>query len=163
MTLVREKAMISANRPLLYSLAVIGLIVAGCGGTDESENAAGDSSRQPNDTPQPANTVAADAPTGAIDSALAAEGQQLFTSRGCTGCHRVGGGRFTGPDLLGVDERRDYGWVVAMITNPDSMIRNDETARALFQEYMTPMANLGVTREQARAIYEFLRSENQNQ
>ena len=46
-----------------------------------------------------------------------------------------------------------------MITKPDSMIKADSTARQLFAEYMTPMLNLGVTREEARAVYEYLRGE----
>jgi hypothetical protein len=50
-----------------------------------------------------------------------------------------------------------------MIINPDSMIKEDPTARQLFAEYMTPMLNVGVTPEEARAIYEFLRRDSEGQ
>jgi mono/diheme cytochrome c family protein len=95
---------------------------------------------------------------GEVDASLAARGEQLFTAKGCIGCHTVGGGRLTGPDLQGVTERRSYDWIVAMITNPDSMLRVDPVAKQLLGEYMTPMLNTNTTREEARAIYEYLRS-----
>lgn len=114
--------------------------------------------REAGTPPQQQDTAVAErAPTGPVDAALAARGEQLFQTKGCIGCHTIGGGRLTGPDLDGVTERRDYGWIVAMVTNPDSMLRADSTARHLFAEYMTPMMTVGVTPEEARAIYEHLR------
>lgn len=107
--------------------------------------------------PPPAASAAQPAPTGAVDEALVATGEQLFQSKGCLGCHTIGGGRLTGPDLAGVTTRREYGWIVAMVTNPDSMLREDPVARELFAEYMTPMLSVGATPDDARAIYEFLR------
>jgi len=65
-----------------------------------------------------------------------------------------------GPDLSEVTERREFGWILSMIQNPDSMIRADSLARQLFAEYMTPMANQGITAEEARALYEYLRRED---
>jgi len=94
-------------------------------------------------------------------AALATAGEGLFVSKGCIGCHTIGRGRLTGPDLKGVTERREAGWIVAMMTNPDSMLKNDVTARQLFAEYMTPMLNMGVTPEDARALYEYLRAQQQ--
>ena len=96
----------------------------------------------------------AGAPTGPLP------GEAIFQSH-CIGCHTFGEGRLTGPDLQGVVERREYGWIMAMVTNPDSMLREDATARQLFAEYMTPMVNMGVTRDEARALYEYLRSRSE--
>ncbi|GBD31693.1 hypothetical protein HRbin33_00652 [bacterium HR33] len=98
------------------------------------------------------------APPQGGDASLAAQGEQLFAAKGCIGCHTIGGGRLTGPDLQGVTERRSYDWIVAMITNPDSMLRVDPVAKQLLSEYMTPMLNTNTTREEARAIYEYLKS-----
>ncbi len=100
---------------------------------------------------------AEEAPSGPIDAELASRGQALFQSAGCQACHTVGGGRLVGPDLAEVTERRSYQFVMGMIVNPDSMLTNNETARALLAEYMTPMSNQGVTRDEARALYEYLR------
>ncbi len=102
----------------------------------------------------------ADGPGGPIDPALAARGEQLFTAKGCTACHTIGGGRLVGPDLAGVSARRDFPFIIGMITNPDSMITNDTTAKALLAEYLTPMANQEVSLEEARALFEYFRSKD---
>jgi len=115
---------------------------------------------------QPAAEAAAPAPPaqvpqGELNPELAARGEGLFQSKGCIGCHTIGGGRLTGPDLQGVTQRREAFWILSMVTNPDSMIKNDSTAHRLFAEYMTPMLNLSVTPDEAQALYEFLRSKAQ--
>lgn len=127
--------------------------VAGCSGADRGAPA-----EQSGGEPQQAAAAPADVPpSGSIDQSLAADGEKLFQNKGCVGCHTIGGGRLSGPDLMGVTERREYGWIMAMVTNPDSMLKTDTTARKMLQEYMTPMMNMGVTRSEARAIYEHLR------
>jgi cytochrome c2 len=98
-----------------------------------------------------------EAPTGAVDAALAREGETAFQQKGCIGCHTVGGGQLTGPDLEGVTERRSYEWFMAMVLKPDSMLQNDDAAKQMLAEYMTPMVYMGTTEQEARAIYEFLR------
>ncbi len=100
-------------------------------------------------------------PTGEINAELARRGESLFESKGCIGCHTVGGGRLTGPDLQGVTERRSLDWFVAIVINPDSMLREDPAARELFAEYMTPMLSLGATHDEAGALFEYLRRESQ--
>lgn len=94
------------------------------------------------------------------DPALAERGQSLMQSKGCVACHTMGGGRLVGPDLAGVTERRDDAFIVAMITNPDSMLVNNETARQMLAEYFTPMANQGVTRDEARAFLAYFKRED---
>jgi mono/diheme cytochrome c family protein len=137
------------------SLALL-LALAGCGGQRSGE--AAEETRGVATGARP-NAAAESPPTGPVNEALADQGEQLFQTRGCIGCHTIGGGRLTGPDLEGVVQRREYAWIVAMMTNPDSMLREDATARQLFAEYMTPMMNVGVSRGEARALYEYLRHE----
>lgn len=96
-------------------------------------------------------------PTGEVDAALASEGETAFQQKGCVGCHTVGGGKLTGPDLEGVTDRRSYEWFTAMVLKPDSMLQNDEAAKQMLAEYMTPMVYMGTTEQEARAIFEFLR------
>ena len=109
----------------------------------------------------PASEAIVVIPTGEINAEIAGRGELLFQSKGCIGCHTVGGGRLTGPDLQGVTERRSLDWFVAMVIDPDSMLREDPAARELFAEYMTPMMNIGVIADEAAALYEYLRRESQ--
>lgn len=72
------------------------------------------------------------------------KGEQIFAGKGCVACHKVGGGKLVGPDLKGVLSRRDEVWVKKMILRPDVMLKEDETARKLLAEHMTPMPNQAV-------------------
>lgn len=95
-----------------------------------------------------------------LDPALAERGQSLLQSKGCIACHTVGGGRLVGPDLAGVTQRRDDAFIIGMITNPDSMLANNETAKKLLAEYFTPMANQGVSRDEALAFLAYFKRED---
>ena len=138
----------------LFACALLATIAgAGCTGNAQP----GSAQERSGDQNEPSPSAAEAPPSGPVDQEMVQRGAQLFQSKGCIGCHTIGKGRLTGPDLSGVTERRDYTWIMAMVINPDSMLKNDATARKLFAEYMTPMMNVGVTQEEARAIYEYLR------
>jgi len=139
------------------SALAIAVWMMGCG---SDERPAQEAPAVAHESPTPSAPTAA--PQGPVNQDRAAQGQQLFQIKGCLGCHTIGGGRLTGPDLEGVSERREFEWVIAMITNPDSMLREDPVAQQLFAEYMTPMLGVGVTSDEAAAIFEFLRSNTQD-
>ena len=61
-----------------------------------------------------------------------------------------------GPNLAGVTERRDIGWIRAMISHPDSMLEADTTAARLYGEYGVRMLNVGADDAEVRALLEFL-------
>jgi cytochrome c len=96
----------------------------------------------------------------AIDQALGAEGEAVFTQM-CTACHKMDK-RHVGPALGGVLNRRNPAWVMNMILNPEAMVKDDPTAKQLFAEYLSPMANQNLTQEQARAVLEYFRLYDQN-
>jgi mono/diheme cytochrome c family protein len=139
------------------ALLIAFALCIGCSG----EGAEGEGSTVETAQPAPEDPPSSGQPTGNVDAELADRGQSLFQSKGCIGCHTIGSGRLTGPDLMGVVERREFDWIIAMMTNPDSMVKEDPVARQLFAEYMTPMLNMGVNTDDARAIYEFLRRDGQ--
>nr|AWJ66271.1 multicopper oxidase [uncultured bacterium] len=90
-----------------------------------------------------------------LDAELVGQGEEVFTTF-CSACHKFEE-RYVGPDLAGVTVRRAPEWIMNMIINPDVMVMEDDTAYELFAEYMTPMANQGMSEEQARALLEFFR------
>ncbi len=129
---------------------VAGVLILAC----DNDNTAADAAEAPGATIERAMTSSDGLPSR--NPALASQGESLFTARACVSCHTVGGGRLVGPDLEGVTARRSRQWVVAMMLNPDSMLRADTTARRLLGEYMTPMVNQGLSSDDAVALYEYL-------
>ena len=128
------------------------LLLAACGGE-------GAVPRAEEEAEAPAAELPVSPPSGPVDPVLVARGDSLFTAKGCVACHTFGGGKLVGPDLAGLTERRSFAWTFHMVTNPDSMLRNDSTAKALLAEYFTPMTDVGVTPEQFRALWEHMRAE----
>ncbi len=91
-----------------------------------------------------------------IDKAMSKKGKALFTTK-CSACHKIDE-RYAGPALKDVTKRRAPEWIMNMMLNPAEMIEKNETAAALFGEYLIPMTFQNVTKEEARLILEFFRS-----
>lgn len=132
---------------MLLKLKVLDLVfplfaflLFGCGG---GESSGGD------------YTVVKDVKVGAFDAQLAAKGEQIFKMK-CTACHQYDK-RLVGPPLREVVKRRSADYIISMIIAPEAMQANNDTVKALVQQYMTKMTNQNVTQEEARAIYEHLR------
>jgi cytochrome c len=94
---------------------------------------------------------------GPIDKEMAEEGKELFTTK-CSACHKMGE-RYVGPPLGEVTVRRAPAFIMNQILNPDGMYTKHPVVRQLLGEYMTQMPNLGLTRDQARAVLEYLRTQ----
>ncbi|MEM9647658.1 MAG: cytochrome c [Bacteroidota bacterium] len=92
-----------------------------------------------------------------VDPALANQGKAVYDQM-CLACHRVGK-KFIGPAPDGILERRTPEWVMNMILNPEGMVKEDPLAKDLLIEFNgSPMANQGLTEEQARAVLEYFRT-----
>lgn len=113
------------------------VLAIGCG-KKEGEAGGGDKADGPESITVPDITVS----TKPEDIA---KGEQVFAAKGCTACHKVGGGKLVGPDLQGVTARRSIKWIEKQILKPEVMAQEDETAKALLKQYMTPMANQNVS------------------
>ena len=96
----------------------------------------------------------------AVDQTLAASGQSIFEGK-CSACHQLSARKVVGPGLAGVTEKRKPEWVMNMIINPEEMTKKDPTAKRLLAEHLTQMTNQNVNEEDARAILEFLRQNDQ--
>jgi cytochrome c len=93
---------------------------------------------------------------GPVDAALATKGQAVFEGK-CSACHKAGE-RYVGPALGGVTERRSPAFVMNMALNPEGMYTKHPEVRKLLGEYMTQMPNQQLTRDDARAVLEYLRT-----
>ena len=89
------------------------------------------------------------------DPAVIKNGEDLFNSKGCVACHRMDM-KLVGPALGGVAERRTVKWMARMIQHPEMMLEKDPVAKQLLATHFTPMANQGVTPEEAKAIISYL-------
>ena len=92
-----------------------------------------------------------------VDDAMAAKGKEVYDQM-CLACHRIGK-KFIGPAPNNILERRTPEWVMNMILNPDQMVKEDPLAKDLLIEFNgSPMANQGLTEEQARTVLEYFRT-----
>lgn len=91
-----------------------------------------------------------------IDQAMADAGKQTFNTL-CIACHKMDS-RFVGPALKGILDIRSPEWVMNMIINPIEMVQKDPIGIQLLKEYKAPMADLGLTEQQAREVVEYFRT-----
>ena len=62
------------------------------------------------------------------------EGKQLF-EKNCTICHKIGGGKLVGPELMGVTQRREKAWLAKFIKNSKELIdAGDPIAVKVYEE-----------------------------
>jgi len=92
----------------------------------------------------------------------AKEGETIFKAN-CSSCHKVFG-KFLGPELAGVNERRDEAWLLKWIHNAPAMIAaGDPTALELDAQYptaaMTAFPQLG--EDQIKSILAYVKAEEE--
>lgn len=91
-----------------------------------------------------------------IDQDMVAQGKMVYDGM-CTMCHMVDK-KFVGPPINNILERRTPEWIMNMILNPEVMLKEDELAKKLLVEFNnTVMINQYISKEDARAIVEYLR------
>jgi mono/diheme cytochrome c family protein len=93
-----------------------------------------------------------------------APGPARFFAQSCAGCHSIGGGALTGPDLKDVARRQDRDWLVRYILNPKGVLDSgDPSARQLVAESRGVVMPhpFGMTRERAEAVLDFIEAESQ--
>jgi protein SCO1 len=84
-------------------------------------------------------------------------GEFMFRNA-CAACHTIGGGDRMGPDLAGVNQRRDSEWLEKFIVAPERMrATGDPTALALDARFPgVTMPNLHLARDEVRDILDFI-------
>lgn len=92
-----------------------------------------------------------------IDQDMVAHGMEVYNKM-CIACHKVNK-KFIGPAPTGILKKRSPEWVMNMILNPEVMVKEDPLAKDLLMEFNgAPMANQGLSEEDARAILEYFRT-----
>ncbi len=93
---------------------------------------------------------------GPIDKKLVEEGKSQFEQK-CMSCHRLDS-RLVGPALEDVTNNRSPEFIMNMMLNSSVMTEKDPVAKKLLDEYHIPMVVPGISKHQARAVLEYLRS-----
>ena len=106
----------------------------------------------------PAAAATAAEPAAPASAGDPVHGKELFTTKTCNACHQMDA-KVVGPPLRGVVAKRGEEWVIRMIKSPDTMVKEDPAAKALLDEYKTPMPNLQLADEEVHAIVAYLKSE----
>jgi Cytochrome c. len=143
-------------KKMISILLLVGLLVS-CGGKKEETSTPSKTETQVQKVDL--SQISEDWP--ALNEELASKGEKLFAQKGCNACHTVTDQKLVGPGLKGLNGRAGYRWSLAIILNPDSMLKNDERAKQLLKEYGTPMTNQNVTLEEAEAILHYILKNSQ--
>lgn len=152
------------TKVILLLATILGGTLTSCGGSDGGETKSNQKPAEPIYTPKPkvsqfgVGPIKEEVKLAALDPKLAEEGEAVFTQM-CTACHKMDK-RHVGPPLGEVVDRRNPAWIMNMILNPENMVKEDPIAKQLLGEYLSPMANQNLTKEQARAVLEYFRKYN---
>lgn len=76
----------------------------------------------------------------------------------CQSCHRLNDEKMVGPGWKGITKKRKPEWIMNMITNVDMMLEEDPEAQKSLEQCLVRMPNQNVSKEDARKILEFMRS-----
>lgn len=150
---------------LVRGLLLAALVAAmGCGGSKSADEGKDEASASTGGSGASASASKFDKGPRAGESAaneeLAERGEKLFQEKGCSACHAFGK-RSAGPDLAGVSMRRTSLWMENQILHPDVMVKEDPISRAMFGEFALQMPNQGLTPEEAKAVIEYFKHQDQ--
>lgn len=144
------------------------LLVAGCGGAENGENQASAEKETGGLTEfelehgvGPVDEVVT---VGEIDMEKVELGKEIFRTK-CSACHKMDQD-YVGPPLGNVLEERTPTYVMNMILNPVEMTKKHPVAKKMLAQYMNQMTFQNVSKEEARAIVEYLatvQTESDNQ
>ena len=91
-----------------------------------------------------------------IDPAAAQWGEYVWRNRQCHGCHELGRDQSTGPNLVGVTNRRSVEWLRSWFKNPAEMTSSDSIGMALKKKYGSQMPNLDLKPRDIEGLINYL-------
>ena len=95
--------------------------------------------------------------TTPLNQQWVSDGKGIYDVK-CQSCHKLTEDRIVGPGWKGVTQRRKPHWIMNMITNVDMMLEKDPEAQKLLEQCLVRMPNQNISKDQARHLLEFMRS-----
>jgi len=95
--------------------------------------------------------------TNPLNAQWVKEGKGIYDLK-CQSCHKLTNEKLVGPGWLGVTKKRTPDWIMNMITNVDIMLEKDPEAQKLLEECLVRMPNQNLSKDEARRVIEFQRS-----
>ena len=92
-----------------------------------------------------------------LDQAMVSTGKKTYELK-CQSCHRLTEEKLVGPGWKDVTKKRKPLWIMNMITNVDMMLETDAEAQKLLEQCMVRMPYQNITKDDARMVLEFMRS-----
>jgi mono/diheme cytochrome c family protein len=114
-------------------------------------------------TVAPVSVAPAPPPPPKVVKRSTAPGAAEFFGQNCAGCHTIGAGSLTGPDLKNVTTRKDRDWLISYLQNPKAAFDSgDEYALHLLAEArgVVMPKPFGMNREKAESVLEMIEAES---
>ena len=144
---------------LALLLSLFALTSCGDGGSNSNEEASSTATTNTSDQEVHGNEVKPSdvTITTPLNQEWVTDGKGIYDVK-CQGCHKLSDERVVGPGWKGVTERREPHWIMNMITNVDMMLEKDPEAQKLLEQCLVRMPDQNLSRDQARHVLEFMRS-----
>ena len=92
-----------------------------------------------------------------IDSKLVAQGKNIFNTK-CAPCHQMDN-RLVGPPLRNITKKNTPVFIMNYLLNTTEMQKKDPILKKLVDEYKIVMPDQQLTKQDARSVLEYFRSE----
>jgi cytochrome c551/c552 len=92
-----------------------------------------------------------------LDAQMVSTGKATYELK-CQSCHRLTEEKLVGPGWKDVTKKRKPVWIMNMITNVEMMLETDPEAQKLLEQCMVRMPNQNISKDEARQVLEFMRS-----
>lgn len=92
-----------------------------------------------------------------LDQKMVSGGKSTYELK-CQSCHRLTGERLVGPGWKDVTKKRQPVWIMNMITNVEMMLESDPEAQKLLELCLVRMPNQNISKDEAREVLEYMRS-----
>ena len=139
------------------------LVLAALSCNNDEKSSEEQSSSQQDQTKEQAEVHGSEIKPGEVELTTPLNQQWVSDGKGiydvkCQSCHKLTEDRIVGPGWKGVTQRREPHWIMNMITNVDMMLEKDPEAQKLLEQCLVRMPNQNISKDQARHLLEFMRS-----